>query len=339
MIPRYARYEYCINKSMEFILNENINKFPFDCDNIIKIKKWSRLKYEFLATQHNVSINDIIEAYESEDGYSIYNGRNYTIAYNNTHIPKRIYFTKLHEIGHIYLNHFIEFDETILNRSNLSESSYKVLENEANCFARNVIAPAVIVKHLNLDTTDKIANYFGITNSAAKARLDLLDLDYKHINKNSEKILLSFFEKNMYKKYCENCSYSFISKDSKYCPICGHNKLTLGDGSMKYNSIDLYENSKATICPICENEYTNIEGEFCQICGTNIVNKCTNNFCEELLTGEARYCSFCGSESTFYKNDLLSSWQGINPKEIYEPDSSDSFLSPVPVIEDNGLPF
>lgn len=337
MIPKYARYEYCINKSMEFILNENINKFPFDCDNIIKIKKWSRLKYEFLANQHNVSINDIIETYGSEDGYSIYNGRNYSIAYNNTHIPKRIYFTKLHEIGHIYLNHFIEFDETILSRSNLSESSYKVLENEANCFARNVIAPAVIVKHLNLDTPAKIERYFGITNSAAKTRLDLLDLDYKHINKNDEKILLSFFEKNMYKNYCKKCSYSFISKDSNYCPICGDNKLTLGDDTMKYDSIDLYENSKAKICPICENEFTNIDGEYCQICGTYIVNICTNNFCDALLSGDSRYCSHCGAESTFYKNKLLSSWQEINSKEICK--SSFSKLPLRPVIDDDDMPF
>ena len=81
-----------------------------------------------LAKEHNVNLADIIEAYQSEDGYSIYNGRNYTIAYNNTHIPKRIYFTKLHEIGHIYLNHLLIFKETILNRSNMTKSKYKVLE-------------------------------------------------------------------------------------------------------------------------------------------------------------------------------------------------------------------
>ncbi|MDU7365380.1 ImmA/IrrE family metallo-endopeptidase [Clostridium sp.] len=337
MIPKYARYEYCINKATEFILNENINKFPFDCDDIIRNKKWSRLKYESLASKLNVSIDDIIDAYGSEDGYSIYNGRNYSIAYNNTHIPKRIYFTKLHEIGHIYLNHFIDFDETIITRSNLSENNYKVLENEANCFARNVIAPAVVVKHLNLDTPTKISTYFGITNSAAKTRLDLLNLDYKYISKYDENNLLSLFEKNMYKNFCPNCLHDFISKTSKYCPICGDNKLILGDGNMKYDSIELYENSKAKICPICENELTNIEGSYCQICGTHIINKCTNDFCDSLLSGESRYCSHCGSKSTFYQNGLLNDWEEIKAKDIDEFEFPDIYSTPV--INNDDMPF
>ena len=311
MIPSIARYEYCINKSIEFILNENINKFPFDCDEIIKKKKWARLKYESLAYELNVSINDVIEAFGSTDGFTTYNGRNYTIAYNNTHSSKqRIYFTKLHEIGHIYLEHFTQFNETRINRSNLSEANYKVLENEANCFARNIIAPAVIVKYLKLATPSTVANYFGITYSAAKARLDFLDLDLKYVNEVKEQQLLLFFEKNMHKQYCIQCFHGFNSKDSNYCPVCGHTTLILGEGKMQYDSIEIYENSKTKVCPICENECTNILGEYCQICGSHIVNKCTDSYsCNSLLTGDARYCNHCGEESTFYRNEFLLPWQ------------------------------
>lgn len=317
MIPRIARYDYCIHKSIEFILNENINKFPFDCDEIINKRKWARLKYESLANERNVSIDDIIEAFGSADGFSIYTGRNYTIAYNNTHPSKqRIYFTKLHEIGHIFLEHFIQFKETQINRSNLSDANYKILENEANCFARNVIAPAIIVKHLKLDTPTKISNYFGITYTAAKTRLDLLDSDLKYIDEISKKMLLSFFEENMYKKYCTQCSHGFTSNNSKYCPICGHDELILGDGNMKYDSIEIYGNSKTKICPTCENEDTDVIGEFCQICGTCIVNKCTNEYnCGKLLSGEARYCNDCGTESTFYRNEFLRPWHIIHSQE------------------------
>ena len=198
MIPKYARYEYCIKKSIEFILNENINHFPFDSDDIISKHKWSRLKYSYLASINNCTIDDISEAYESNDGYTIYSGRNYTISYNDCHDSKRrIYFTKLHEIGHIYLNHFLEFNETIIKRSSMTDAEYKVLENEANCFARNVIAPAIIVKQLNLDTPEKISDYFEITHRAAKTRLDLLEYDLRYIDKKDEDNLLNLFKPYM----------------------------------------------------------------------------------------------------------------------------------------------
>lgn len=318
MIPTYARYDYCIDKAMEFILKENLNSFPFDSDKIIKKHKWSRLKYSQLAHENAVSLNDIIEAFGTQDGYTMFNGRNYTISYNDTHIPGRIYFTKLHEIGHIYLNHFIDFDETEIKRNSMTNYQYKVLENEANCFARNVIAPAVIVNKLDLNTPEKISKYFGITESAAKTRLDLLKLDCKHISNAYENMLSNFWGNNIYKKHCLICNYGFNFKDSLYCPICGNGNLILGDGYMKYDFIDLNEKFKAKICPICENENTNIEGDYCQICGSHIKNKCS--FCEIDLEGEARFCNYCGSPSTFLENNYLIEWQTAKIKikdEIY----------------------
>ncbi len=311
MIPIFARYEYCINKSIEFLLSENINRFPFDCDNIIKKRKWAKIKYTSLSDECGVSINDVIETLGSEDGFTTYNGRNYTISYNDSHrVKKRIYFTKLHEIGHICLGHFTEFNETKINRSNLTESDYKVLENEANCFARNVIAPAVIVKELNLNTPNMISEYFGITLSAARARLDLLEKDLQYINETNKTELLRLFSENLYKRSCSRCLHKLDSNNSKYCPICGTDELILGEGIMHYNSIEIYENSKTKICPICENENTDVIGEYCQICGTHIVNRCTDKCsCGVLLTGEARYCNHCGEKSTFYENDFLSSWE------------------------------
>nr|WP_321026479.1 ImmA/IrrE family metallo-endopeptidase [Clostridium neonatale] len=310
MIPKYARYQYCIEKSIDFIFSENLNIFPFDCDNIIRNHKWARLKYTNLAKQFNVSIDEIIDTFSSQDGYSSYSGRNYTIAYNNTHLPKRIYFTKLHEIGHIYLNHFIDFDETIIKRSNFTEEKYRVLEKEANCFARNVIAPAVIVKTLNLNTKNKISNYFGITNKAADTRLGLLEDDYKYISTTNRDRLLAFWNDAIYKKQCLQCGYSIHSKVTKHCPICGHNKLFWGDGKMIYTGIELDEKGRAKICPQCENEeIQNTNNTFCSICGTNLYNRCTNPNCGTLLKGNARYCGQCGSPSSFFQNNFLETWE------------------------------
>ena len=309
MIPEYARYGYCIKKAIEFILEENLYTFPFDCDDIIYSHKWSRQKYSTLAKENNVNINEIINTFSSQDGYSIYNGRNYSIAYNDTHIPKRIYFTKLHEIGHIYLNHFVDFDETLIKRSNITEYSYKVLENEANCFARNVIAPIVLVCHLKLSSPHEIANYFGITESAAKTRYDLLQTDYSFISTSDKNKLLSFWEHKRNARYCPICKNSINSVQIKYCPICGNNKFILGDGNMIYKGIELNQKGRAKTCPQCENEEVQTNNStFCEICGTNLYNRCTNSICGTILAGNARYCGQCGSPSTFGQNNFLKSW-------------------------------
>lgn len=320
MIPKYARYKYCIEKSIEFILNESIKTFPFDSDIIIKKHKWARIKYEELAKEHNLNLSDIIKTYQSEDGYSIYTGRNYTIAYNNTHIPKRIYFTKLHEIGHIYLNHFIDFEETILNRSNMTNSQYKVLENEANCFARNVIAPAVIVKYLELNTANEISNYFGITLQCAKTRLDLLQYDLKYISEKSKEMQINFFKNTFNKKICFQCGSFLSSLITNYCPICKSKNISWGESDMIYNGIDVNEDCKALVCPKCENEQIIEDGDYCQICGTYLINRCSNihgyntidgfvEACGNLTDGNARYCHYCGEKTTFYNNNFLKNWE------------------------------
>lgn len=228
-IPRSARYDYCCEKTTEFLINENIILLPFDADKIIKKHKWSMLKYSNLAIKKNVSINDIIESYDSEDGYTIFNGRNYSIAYNDTITTKqRIYFTKLHEIGHIYLNHFKDFNETILYRSNMTESEYKILENEANCFARNVLSPIVLVNYLNLSESN-IIDTFGITNSAAIVRVKLKHSDMYWTTNDDYNLLLEHFKPFIYKAthayHCSNCQTVFVAENANYRPICNNRNV------------------------------------------------------------------------------------------------------------------
>lgn len=83
-----------------------------------------------------------------------------------------------------------------------------------------------------------------------------------------------------------------------------------------YSSVELNENHKAEICPVCGNGSV-VEGDYCQICGSHIRNYCTNEQCvgSEGLSGDARYCPHCGSTSTFAENKILPSWDE-NP--IYE---------------------
>lgn len=74
----------------------------------------------------------------------------------------------MHEIGHIYLNHLTDFESTKIYRGSLSRAENKVLENEANAFARNVLSPVSMYLTLKNKSTSNVARTFGLTQSAKR---------------------------------------------------------------------------------------------------------------------------------------------------------------------------
>ncbi len=94
---------------------------------------------------------------------------------------------------------------------------------------------------------------------------------------------------------------------------------------MRYQNIELNEYSKALVCPHCENEELT-QGDYCKICGSDIINRCADTpdlhsknlvvkSCRALLQGNARFCSRCGNESTYFQNGWLKDWRCENTKQ------------------------
>lgn len=336
--PKKARYNIVMNIVQNFFIKENIIDFPLDPFQIIKNNNWGLYTYSELAIEHGVTIPEIISAVQSEDGYTIYDGVNYTIAYNDTIFNEgRIRFTLLHEIGHIYLKHLIDFKETILSRSRLTESKYKILEYEANAFARNALAPTILVMKMELwsESNDSdIIRYFGLSQSAARVRINSLLLDYKHYIESMIRFQLNHFKSFIFNtinsKYCLKCNHFFIHANAKKCPICSSAKIINKKGFfiVKYDGYEVDSIGRAIICPECDNEEVFYEGDHCKICKTFLVNKCadslqldedgysiTQKSCHTTLDGNARYCVSCGNESTFYQQGLLEDWKKVKEQK------------------------
>lgn len=327
--PLFARYDRVMIQVNTLFIQEKITSFPVDPFQIIKNNRWGLVTYSEIAREQGVWIEDVIAAFQSEDGYTIYDGTNYTIAYNDTiHNQGRIRFTLMHEIGHIYMNHLFDFDETILMRSALTENKYKVLENEANSFARNSLAPVMVVKALNLISAHAVADYFGMSYSASVVRLNALILDYRQLLSPfitfQREHFSPFILACLGSKQCLICSHHFVDEEAVFCPVCGYEALINRKGvePMIYNGYLLDDSSRAVVCPCCENEHIEYEGDICKICGINLVNKCAptqrtsetgldylEDSCETLLDGDARYCAKCGNESTYFQQGLLKDWK------------------------------
>lgn len=312
-IPLLARYNGTVEKSYLFVMN-NVKYFPLNPFEIIKKFKWGLLTYEDMAKKLNCSIDDICECFGS-DGYSIYDGKYYSIAYNiSGNSKERINFTLAHEIGHIILNHHKDFEVTEIIKDNFIESEYKILENEANCFARNILAPAPLSQKVPfLFRTLKLNDIFNISSTARSTRLNFLKNDLNYLTATEIFKMQQNFDTYL---ICRNCNAQFINNTYHYCPQCGTKKLKKGIGLMIYkNEVELDELKKAKICPKCGNEEI-LEGPYCKICGLELFNRCTNSdnawdSCGEVCDANARYCHKCGAKTLFYH-------LGIIPNYTYE---------------------
>lgn len=133
--------------------------------------------------------------------------------------------------------------------------------------------------------------------------------------KSLNNIAMDDLSKDFEAKHCNTCQSTISLKDATYCSICGGKSFQWGDGKMKYlTKIKLNENNKAVRCPVCDNEDILPDGSFCHICGSELVNKCIDvdfygNGCGALAAANARYCIYCGSETTFLHNGILMPWE------------------------------
>ena len=328
--PNYELVNELVYYVHKYLCNHEL---PIDLSFMNNFENLKIKTYSWFAKKFKLSIQETIEYINSDSGccWFLPDENKYLILYNDF-IDNSCHnrWTLAHELGHYLLKHNEICDTAIIGRNTICLEEYKIYEKEANAFARELLAP------LNVICT--ILDDFSIFDI-----MDLCELSYEassHIfnyivtglqmgisydcKSRTTKIFEKFINNQKYLNFCYRCNYSFSSLNAKFCPICGNDKLVKGDtkNKMKYNcNYRLDENGKIIECPLCHNEEI-IDGEYCKICGSYIVNRCTNKIedewgnqiegCGKLADANARYCIYCGSETTFYRNHLLSDYKSYD---------------------------
>lgn len=342
-----ADYKKAEKKAHELLKMCGVNELPIKVKKLAK--KFPNLKirrYTWYAKKWGLTIDEVCELTDSDEGccWYIKSQKQYMILYNDTvENDGRKRWTIAHELGHFMLKHNEITGKAIFARSSLSDDEYETFEKEANCFARNLLAPAPVLRELKPASPHFISDICNISYEASINIYNfLLEGVRMGISYSKRHPSLKIFKDYIWKKKntyrCSNCTCSFIKENPNYCLICGNQEIRKGDYfEMIYSSIELTDLHHAKKCPKCSNE--KVTGDYCQVCGTYLVNKCTgltsgereyeyNNYrifwhsheggCGELLEGDARFCSKCGSTSTFYEEGILKNWEEEKENKVQQ---------------------
>lgn len=355
--PNFSKAQ---EKAYQTVINSKITTLPINLKVIIK--QFDNLflkKYSVFARENGMTIPEVCELLNSEEGCLWRRGDNkYIIFYNDTvKSRERIRFTIAHEIGHFVLGHLEFAEKTKIGRYTLTDFENDAFEKEANYFAKRLLAPLPLVYDFvsiwNRITADLIMDIFDVSftvsnhiiNDLHRAQRNGIYRVFHDINHQFS----DYINKVKYALWCNFCNHAFSIKNANYCPICGQKNFLFNDSifvvrrndDLIYPGFALDNDMRAVQCPRCGNE--EVEGNYCKICATYLFNICTgiddsddeyyrrnikwgqhNGGCGQILEGNARYCHECGSTSSFYEDGLLDNWND-NTNEKKQLVSSSGF--------------
>ncbi len=131
----------------------------------------------------------------------------------------RLRFALFHELGHIFMNHYRDFPETMES----ARPADRMLEAEADAFALNMMAPVPVVDVIRYNRPRQAkASLFGLSRSAWMRRLDTMDGDRACMDEEMANVILYCFRDFLLERRCASCGKPFRDEEQKNrCPYCG----------------------------------------------------------------------------------------------------------------------
>lgn len=325
-----ADYQKPIVEALVILEDTEIAQFPVSLDKIQRQYKnlFQICSYGRLMKELGISRAECSQVLGSTDGAAVSQGTRYVIYYNELLFKQRIRFTIAHEMGHIFLDHHHEYGEPILDREGVGQQLYRRLENEANCFARNLLCPAfhsqqLLVSHgisrvssgkdgwvktRNTPITENlnvifyadtlIENAFNVSAPAAAARIGFLNADMNKYRNNIDWKPTSHIKQTA-SWFCSYCGLERL-EGALYCSECGrsHFAFQVNNQPLQYHKAKVNDAFQFSPCSVCGNKDYSEDAGFCKICGTPLSNTCTQD-ATHLNHPESKYCYVCGKPTSF----------------------------------------
>lgn len=320
-IPSRSRKDRSIRIARNFIFASGVKWFPIDPKSLYK--QYGFLLYTWDEAKKILKEKDPLrlKKTKAEARTSITRGSKlYVTVYDDKILPpERITYTLAHELGHIVLGHLDDFDKTALNRGGLTEAEYTVLEEEADFFAAELLAPIYIVKELNIAKAEALREIFSLSIKASNNKAqDLAWWGTKEIVDESQYLFRLHFKD--YLQPLNICSSSSRIRT---------NIELIKNEEVKYMAdknffIEVDNNNRFCKCPQCGNDVFSHDANYCKLCGFYLYNTCSNSapnssyidYCNRINPGDARYCEICGEQTVLMQKGLLFTWEEIIDDEI-----------------------
>lgn len=290
--------------------------------------------YSKVMEMRNLSYNEVITLMDTEDACTDYHaGRNeYIIYYNdldkNRFMTYRYRWSIAHELGHVVLGHHKNSKKTRIYRNALSDSEYNQMELEADTFAAYLLVPHILLDMKGVHSPRGIANACKISHAAAESRYEAY-VQWKEKwkpNRFDKHIKWLFYSSPNIQPYiyCDTCGTRLKLKNRVVCHVCGGKKVAYKPNKKVsyYLGIKVDRHAKAEKCHYCGQSMIGIDRNVCPHCSHVIRNICMGDALGQRgpcqmsqdypLTGDARYCPYCGSKTTFYEYNVLPQWNKLH---------------------------
>lgn len=180
MLENYGKYKNVRDAAWRVLIDFNMCNLP------IKVSK--------IASMANIKIVKNSESNtlnKKQSGLSIIVSNQWYIIFDDSLSDVRARFTIAHELGHIFLGH-----KSLINRSNYCYKEKPDEEKEADMFAIRLLAPACVLKGLDLHTSGEIASTCYISMQAAQYRANRMKILYDR-----KKFFINPLERQVFKNF------------------------------------------------------------------------------------------------------------------------------------------
>ena len=157
---RYAEYQNARDIAWRVLIEQKIMHLPVNVSSLC-------LRYESYPLTYDRA-EQILKRYglarncKGNDGFALRMKERIFIFYNNRCPAGRIRFTLAHELGHVLLGHVQE---------RFPAARDEAAEQQANIFASRLLAPACVLRALEVETPEALMTLCGLSRKAAEVRL------------------------------------------------------------------------------------------------------------------------------------------------------------------------
>ena len=188
----YEIYKKSRDAAWEILLACGVDALPVDLNTVAR--HLGVRVYSYSRSRKLIEDTALAEVAERVSGLTFYIRDQPVILYNDAESPQRIRFTIGHELGHIVLGHVRPGEYTRQNRD--PQPGDDPVEQAANRFAADLLAPACVLWGLDLHRAEDIAQVCRISIQAARFRAERMEILYQR-----NKFLLHPLERAVYQKF------------------------------------------------------------------------------------------------------------------------------------------